>query len=305
MIYNDYLMHFNPNHDPNNGRFTTKDGGVVSKSSTFRSPFSENIVGEKNKIKKHFNKVNARSILIGAGIGTAVAVSFIAAHAGIKLYKSGMLDAYISSGKRFVSKVISTGTDANNSENHKRIFDSLKGIIPSIGRKESLYDTLKKTNPHYHSESYRNNCSSCSLATFLRTVGLDAYATRVDGAGKKPTFIEECFKIDKNNGIFAGYATKFSKSADAAAKMLKLKFGDNASGIVGVDFNNGDSGHIFNWSISDGKVEFFDGQDPTGIREDWFCRRYIWDKIKKDGVFFAYRLDNAEPIIDGILKYIE
>lgn len=96
--------------------------------------------------------------------------------------------------------------------------------------------------------------------------------------------VENCFKGAK---VMDGSAVKFGRSRQDAAEMLANKFGNNASGVVSVQWKGNRGGHIFNWQIKDGVVKFFDGQS------------------NKDDSLTIARLDNAEINFDAIKKYVE
>lgn len=86
-----------------------------------------------------------------------------------------------------------------------------------------------------------------------------------------------------------GSAVKFGRSRQDAAEMLVNKFGNNASGVVSVQWKKSSplkGGHIFNWKIKDGVVKFFDGQNN---RDDSKVSGY-WNFINANdsqGVLYA------------------
>lgn len=81
---------------------------------------------------------------------------------------------------------------------------------------------------------YKNNCTFCSIASYLRTKGYDVTAR--DTGGKQQMLggvVESCFKGAK---VIDGSAVKFGKSPKDASEMLVNKFGKNASGVVSVQW---------------------------------------------------------------------
>lgn len=103
--------------------------------------------------------------------------------------------------------------------------------------------------------------------------------------------------------VMDGSAVKFGRSRQDAAEMLANKFGNNASGVVSVQWKKSSplkGGHIFNWEIKDGVVKFFDGQNN---RDDSKVSGY-WNFINANDSLTIARLDNAEINFDAIKKYV-
>lgn len=153
---------------------------------------------------------------------------------------------------------------------------------------------------------YKNNCTFCSIASYLRTKGYDVTAR--DTGGKQQMLggvVESCFKGAK---VIDGSAVKFGRSRQDAAEMLVNKFGNNASGVVSVQWkkeltrNGRGGGHIFNWEIKDGVVKFFDGQNN---RDDSVVSSSYWRMMNPNDSLTIARLDNAEINFDAIKKYVE
>lgn len=168
---------------------------------------------------------------------------------------------------------------------------------------EQVSDTIKNANPNRGNPKYTNNCSACGLAGFLRQQGYDVIAK--DTGGKMQNMndvVEECFKIpNRNKYIKDGSAVKFGRSRKDAAEFLVKRFGDNAEGVCSIQWKGG-GGHIFNWTIKDGEVLFFDAQ--KGL-EDSTVSRIYWNAINPQGALQVSRLDGLEINWDAISKYIE
>lgn len=146
---------------------------------------------------------------------------------------------------------------------------------------------------------YKNNCTFCSIASYLRTKGYDVIAK--DTGGKQQMLggvVENCFKGAK---VIDGSAVKFGKSPKDASEMLVNKFGKNASGVCAVQLKTG-GGHAFNWTIKDGVVKFFDGQNN---RDDSVVSSLYWRMMNPNDSLTIARLDNAEINFDAIKKYVE
>ena len=66
---NDYLMHFNPNHDPRNGRFTKNSGYIKSQDEhSQRSVFKKRVVSNDNEKVEFYLKDNSELARILAKI---------------------------------------------------------------------------------------------------------------------------------------------------------------------------------------------------------------------------------------------
>ena len=146
---------------------------------------------------------------------------------------------------------------------------------------------------------YKNNCTFCSIASYLRTKGYDVIAK--DTGGKQQMLggvVENCFKGAK---VIDGSAVKFGKSPKDASERLVNKFGKNASGVCAVQLKTG-GGHAFNWTIKDGVVKFFDGQNN---RDDSVVSSLYWRMMNPNDSLTIARLDNAEINFDAIKKYVE
>ena len=242
-------------------------------------------------------------------IGAISAETALAAYGGYKLAQSGKLkglDNSIEAGKMKVRNLFKKKAGSADGVFGSQKVSDLKGgkpyeIVNGIKKmsvKESLGDTLRKTNPKYGDESYQNNCTLCSITAFLRQQGYDVSAGSTGGKRQNLAgMVDECFKGAK---VFDGSAIKFGRSKKDAAEMLVKRFGDNADGVVGIQWRQG-GGHAFNWSIKNGDVTFFDGQWG---RDDAIVSKY-WSSINQKDSLILARLDNAVINFDGIKKYLE
>lgn len=265
-----------------------------------------------SKKKRGLTDKQKRAIKIGAAVvGTA-----LVAYGGYRLYKSGKLNPYIDKGKNKLNdlldkkKSLKVGDSTDSTNLGKQKIRDLLGLpkpqssiggIKRLAHSESLEDTLKKVNPHKGKLKYSNNCTFCSIATFLRQNGYDVKAGSTRGEMQNlGGIIEECFKGAK---IKEGIATKFGRSRRDANEMILKYFGQNAEGVVAVQWKKefGIGGHAFNWKVKDGIVSFFDGQqglDDYGIN-------IHWDRIDTSNMFMLAGLDKATIKFDEIKKVIE
>lgn len=213
-----------------------------------------------------------------------------------------------NSAKRRVYEVLQgeTGDSRVKSEKASSLASSGKEAVNNkvglkrLDKPESITDIVKNANPNRGNPEYTNNCTYCSVTSFLRSKGYDVIAK--DSGGKPQNLggvIEDCFK---NAKVFDGSAVKFGKSVSDASEMIVKRFGQNADGVCGIDFKNGLGGHAFNWSTKDGNVTFFDGQDKKSkINTDKIDE--FWNRIDNNGSLTIARLDNSEINYETIKKY--
>lgn len=242
-------------------------------------------------------------------IGATVAVTALAAYGTYRLAKSGKLDPYIASGKNKLNKLMEKKA-GDTKIGDQKVGDILKETaskttvkgIKKLAKPENLADTIKNVNPNRGNSVYKNNCTFCSVASYLRTKGYDVTAR--DTGGKQQMLggvVESCFKGAK---VIDGSAVKFGKSPKDASEMLVRKFGDNASGVCAVQLKTG-GGHAFNWTIKDGVVKFFDGQDSSSLINNTQTLGTWWKRINQNDALTIARLDNAEIDIDRLKRIIQ
>lgn len=240
--------------------------------------------------------------------GMKIAAVALAAYGAYKIANSNEAKHLVSIGKKQLNSITSNAKVGDVSFNEFKPDEILgsdekvslvENGIKKLAKSESISDTIAAVNPHYGKAEYANNCSACGVASFLRQSGYDVIAK---GTGGKQQIlggvIDECFKGAK---IVDGSAVKFGRSRDDAAEMLVKKFGQNASGVVAVQWKNGRGGHVFNWTIKDGVAEFFDGQ-ANG--DDSRVAMY-WKMIDPNDALTIARLDDAQIDFEGIKKYVE
>lgn len=241
-------------------------------------------------------------------IGVEAAVMILDTHSKYRLAKSGNFNPLINKGKAALHDLLrkSKAGSADNVSQWKigdlskaeKVVLTVNGF-KKLSKPETLSETLKNVNPHRGERFYKNNCTLCSIAVFLRQNGLDVTAGKTGGEQQILNgVVEECFKEAKT---FDGSAVKFGKSRQDATEMLLKRFGNNAYGVCSIDWNPDNSlgfegGHAFSWKIEDGVVSFFDGQ---ANRDDVMVSKY-WSKglIYLHGSLQIARLDDVINTID-------
>lgn len=280
------------------------DHSTSEKKAGWRKSLDKGPDDSDNK-KKGLSDKQKKAIKIGA----TVAVTALATYGTYRLAKSGKLDPYIASGKSKLNKLMEKKA-GDTKIGEQKIGDILKESaskttvkgIKKLAKPESLADTIKNVNPNRGNPAYKNNCTFCSVASYLRTKGYDVIAK--DTGGKQQMLggvVENCFKGAK---VIDGSAVKFGKSPKDASEMLVNKFGKNASGVCAVQLKTG-GGHAFNWTIKDGIVKFFDGQDSSSLINNTQTLEIWWKRIKQNDALTIARLDNAEVVIDRLKRIIQ
>ena len=253
---------------------------VKAKKETKNNDASVNKSGLSDKQK--------RAIKIGAVVVGVALVTI----GGYALYKSGALNNLTTVGKQSANGMLSGSLDG--------VDDTLP--FKKLAHPEGISDIVKSVNPHLGDVSYKNNCTYCSIASFLRSLGYNVTARGTGGEMKNlGGVVESCFS---GATIKDGRATTFGKSVSEASKMLTRNFGSNASGVCSVNFrrlDGGSAGHTFNWIITDGVVTFFDGQNPNSPINT--ATDAIWKRIAQDGPLVLARLDNA-TVIEEMIKSV-
>ena len=272
-------------------RFQNKNGSLTSAGK-------KRYAGKSRKQGLKLTDHQKRAIKIGA----AVAITGLAAYGGYKLYKSGVINS--------VPKPAGDAKFTNDSK-----VDSAGFKI--LDKPESLAESLNNANPNrVNVKANENNCTYACIAGFMRQhMQRDVIANNTGGEQQiLGGVVEDCFRGAR---VIDGSAAKFGKSPTDAEEFLVKKFGNNAAGVCSIQWKkptdkngtpikdkNGDpitlGGHAFSWEIKDGKVSFMDYKHARGDQE---VRRY-WSRIDVNDSFTVARLDNAEPVLEKMHKYV-
>lgn len=222
-------------------------------------------------------------------------------------YKLGYLDKLQDLGKSYAGDLLKKIGDVPVSEipkvNANPASASSIKIDPKTGFRmihESLGDSLRNSNPLKGTPQGRNNCTYSAVAGYLRTLGYDVTAKGTGGKMQNlGGVLEECFSGVK---VHEGSAIRFGKSPEAAAEILRSKFGDNAAGAVQVQFKYGRGGHAFSWQIVNGVVDFLDFQQGTSGSS---VKNLYWNFIDPNGSLQFARLDGLEINAETIHKFVD
>lgn len=251
-----------------------------------------------------------KKVLIGAGITVA---TILAAYGGYKLYNSGVFNEPSLAGNSFLDGMKDTplssidDTAYSASKPVAPIAEKLsKAGFKTLDHCESVKERVQNTNGYYGSKLGYNNCTINSVMSYLRSQGVDVKAGSTNGVMQNLNgIVQECFKSvpeyssRTKTGCIDGKASEFGKSYEDAKAFIRKKYGDNAEGVVGIDWING-GGHAFNWKVVNGEVSFFDPQAKTMDVSDYWTRS---NKININGSLQAARLDGYEPRAEGVRSW--
>ena len=248
---------------------------------------------EKKAEKEQFHLSDRQKAALK--IGTAAVAACLAGYA---LYKTGALDNFRSVGENEIERLLEIDVKPKPSGDFPT---QLFNDIP--GGKESLGESLRTANPLRGTPEGRNNCVFSAVAGFLRQYyGKDVVALSTGGEQQMlGGIVEECFK---GATVFDGSAVKFGKSPDDAAEMLVKRFGENAAGVVSIQWKRDvafQGGHTFSWDITNGRVSFRDFQAG---KDNSYVRQY-WKFIDPNDSMTLARLDKAELLEKGIAKCVK
>lgn len=277
------------------------DHSAAEKKAGWRKSLDKG--GEKNDNKKRQTAGAKEKRGLTSGQKKAIAIGATAAAVALATYgayRMGYLDKLQDKGKILTGNILGKIGDQPLSKSIHKTEETARDSKTGFRLvKESLSESLSRTNPLRGSSEGTNNCTYSAVAGFLRTLGYDVTAKGTGGKMQNlGGIVEDCFKGAR---VFEGSATKFGKSPEDAAEFLKKRFGDNAAGAVGIQFRGGRGGHTFNWQIVNGVVNFLDFQQ--GSSGDAIKNVY-WSMIDPDASLTVARLDNAEINLETILKYV-
>lgn len=218
-------------------------------------------------------------------IGIAVVGTALIAYGGYKLGKSGKLDELIQLGKKSL-----------RNDNGIEQFDS-NGFKMMSNKTPSIKEAISGVNPHRNDPdgSGKKNCTDNVMATFMRITGRDVEALGNSRGASFANVVEESFK---NAHVYDMRSPKAGSYEGVSSVLLKRFKGEDSDGGISVPWKGGGA-HAFNWSIRNGKVNFYDGQVECEDASHYF-KRVDTSKF----VQFA-RLDNLEINPEGIKKHIK
>ena len=169
------------------------DHSASEKKAGWRRSLDKSDSGGQNDNKKHGLTDKQKKAI---KIGIAVTATALATYGTYRLAKSGKLDKYVEAGKAKVDEMF--GKKGGNSDFgktkvsdiHEYAFTQKKATaktvqtvngIKKLAKAENISDVIKNANPHIGDTTYKNNCSACGIASFLRSQGYDVTAKSTGG----------------------------------------------------------------------------------------------------------------------------
>ena len=172
----------------------------------------------------------------------------------------------------------------------------------NAGKPFSIEDAIKGTNPRYERgvEAYDSNCARCVQNFELRRRGYDvtANAYRNDLSQVQYNYIGSTWKDLEGKG--AMLSKKYVANAKVRDTLIRDITGQNpegARGFLQMGWKGRKVGHVINWEIKDGEVNFIDAQSGN----IWDAGYRAWRQMSTPR---WVRIDHLRPT-DNVLRYIE
>lgn len=157
-----------------------------------------------------------------------------------------------------------------------RVPGTLKEALGSKGKPLSVKDAYAGANPHFDNTGtyaeYNMNCQRCVVAYELRRRGYDVEALPTYDGDRLPYGVTSstahwmgAFKGAKSESVGATRNSQVEKNI--AAKMNS--YGSGSRAVVRVQWQGGNSGHVFNVENVGGRMRYVDAQTgkPVNIKE--------------------------------------
>lgn len=275
--YNEYICHYNHNHDPKNGQFTSGNGGSsASKNKYGGSEWFD----DESKMEKYLRDLDSK------GRGYSV--------------RNIEID-----GKTTGYEVKTT--DQWNQRRNEWDYGGKEGdgrkILPSTEKpKNSLEKDVQKLNV---SGDNNNNCTYCSLAYEMRRRNLDVTVTKKANEQATTKEVYNMYNMDfspknytesvRKNGSWPGdtifeknkkpkvirYPSLIDGSIKACkvysdkeiTRYMKNKYPEGARGVMLVPWARPkymygiDTGHCISWELKKGKLNLIDPQANSLIKD--------------------------------------
>lgn len=201
-------------------------------------------------------------------VSAITVASLVAAYGCYKLYKSGELDKFIETGKKYVNnhKNVDYGNDIMDVKFNEYFGKNQDLSIDITARRVNpnllqLYDNnadkhgfiiMSDVNPKQPKALM--NCQACSLAYELRRRGFDAISRPVDTSYSAEEFVN---KVYKN--------AKFKRKNFSDWKVLEselIKQGEGARGVLSIrrQSNNSLTGHSLMYEVTGNGLTIIDSQ---------------------------------------------
>lgn len=211
---------------------------------------SEKKAGWRTSLKKDFKLTDRQKKVLK--IGAAVAVTCLVAYGGYKLVTSPY-------GRKMVIGIMDRASKTPSLD------DQIANMGPEIVKKSQVHDiVVDHTKSSISEVSKRIGAvpGRCNFNSFAGALDREHNIKIRPGAeyeGNIGDLITKCLK-NTDGRLFEGLpSAKFTDSAKASEFILNriAKGKEGAFGQIGSDLKGGD-GHVFDWVVKNGKVEFYD-----------------------------------------------
>lgn len=252
------------------------------------SSYNSNTSKEKHQLTDNQKK----ALKIGAAVvGTALVTA-----GAVYAVKSGKAEKLIAAAKPKVDSILakygglSIGDGAKGiigKDNQPLLYNGFPKIegFPDKLTEGWIRGDLKNVNP-LNGDS---NCVSCSVATYLRSLGYDVVSKVRDSS-----LLNGTFSIGEVVSVFPDFdwspikttSTRPSIAAEEIKRKL-LSHGEGAAGIIGGEFSEqykalkrldhpdwNLGGHMFSWRVLNGQLLVMDGQN--NIMDQSFIEMMLW-----------------------------
>lgn len=169
------------------------DHSASEKRAGWRKSLDKSESKSQNEDKKHGLTDKQKKAI---KIGMAVTATALATYGGYKLAKSGKLDKYVDAGKKKVDELLGKKSGGSDFGKQKaddflkyaqtqktttaKTVQTVNGI-KKLAKAENISDVIKNANPNRLYNTFKNNCSACGVASFLRSKGYDVTAKSTGG----------------------------------------------------------------------------------------------------------------------------
>ena len=257
----DELYHYNKNHDPKDGRFTSSRFGYgnVTVTAYSKRPLTSAVKRRTADDNKMISEIqnwdnNERKHLLRSNTLTN--------NVRIAAFK------------------------------FRRTFDKVeaKSGLPVMDTKETKEDALRKINPSKKTTlaSSGNNCCLCTVAYDMRRRGYDVIANQ-----NPPIDLVYDIGAEDVSMMYKGFPKEVKTKTAAGLEKALSKQPDGARGAAFCSWNGGSGGHVVAYEVEKGKATLYDCQTgkryekPSDLFNDVSDTSYI-------------RLDDKEPNYDYV-----
>lgn len=316
MKYDEWLAHFNPNHDPDNGQFTDSPGGNRSSSkSVDKSSSTKYNKSEEKTVSKSYPQ-SSDKWKRAAKIGAVALGATLAAVGGAYLYKSGKLDKFVTMGKNAVSKYggISMNESGGFLNRSKRVVgrspDQLNLKMISKINGPGPVDATRKINCTHTTTAYILNSLFGQKVQALPHSGIDEVSGRIS-LGRDSKIFHAMFDGIKEIDLMKQHAlpAKLKRPAVPNIHMDWMEGLDSlpsGTGILCLGCPGG-GGHVVNYEkTADGLLTLIDSQRNI-VKSGADVRGFQWEgggyKLLKALDFSNATLrDNAAEVLKNMVK---